>query len=94
VFVTLTAAYATVWHRGLTCKLLKLLPDRHMVHMIMKMVSYRRFTLTSGNIKRSKLRRLKNSVPQGSVLGPFLFNIYLSDLPTTTISKYRVFHNC
>ena len=25
----LTAAYDTVWHRGLTCKLLRLLPDRH-----------------------------------------------------------------
>ena len=27
VFVDLTAAYDTVWHRGLTCKLLRLLPD-------------------------------------------------------------------
>ena len=28
VFVHLTAAYDTVWHRGLTCKLLRLLPDK------------------------------------------------------------------
>ena len=35
VFVDLTAAYDTVWHRGLTCKLLRLLSDRHMIHMIM-----------------------------------------------------------
>jgi len=27
VFVDLTAAYDTVWHRGLTFKLLRLLPD-------------------------------------------------------------------
>ena len=27
LFVDLTAAYDTVWHRGLTCKLLSLLPD-------------------------------------------------------------------
>ena len=27
VFVDLTAVYNTVWHRGLTCKLLRLLPD-------------------------------------------------------------------
>jgi len=60
VFVNLTAAYDTVWHRGLTCKLLELLPDRHMVHMIMEMVSNRSFTLTTGNCKRSRLRRLKN----------------------------------
>jgi len=29
MFVDLTAAYDTVWHRGLTCKLVQLLLDRH-----------------------------------------------------------------
>ena len=48
VFVDLTAAYDTVWHRSLTCKLLQLLPDRHMVCMIMEMVGNRNFTLTTG----------------------------------------------
>ena len=38
VFVDLTAAYDTVWHRGHTCKLLRLLPDKHMVKMIMELV--------------------------------------------------------
>ena len=64
VFVDLTAAYDTVWHRGLTCKLMRLLPDRHMVHMIMEMVSNRSVTLTTGNGQRSRLRRLKNGVAQ------------------------------
>ena len=27
VFVNLTVAYDIVWHRGLTCKLLRVLPD-------------------------------------------------------------------
>ena len=88
MFVDLTAAYNTVWYRGLTCKLLRLLPDRHMVHMIMEMVSNRSFTLTTGNGQRSRLRRLKNGVPQGSVLAPLLFNIYTSDLPATISRKY------
>jgi len=70
VFVELTAAYDTVWHCGLTCKLLQLLPDRHMVHTIMEMVNNRSFNLTTGNSKRSRLRCLKNGVPQGSVLVP------------------------
>ena len=38
VFFNLTAAYDTVWHRGPTCKLLRLLPDKHMVRMIMELV--------------------------------------------------------
>jgi len=88
VFVDLTAAYDIVWHRGLTCKLLRLLPDRHMVHMIMEMVSNRSFTLTTGNGQRSRLRRLKNGVPQGSALALLLFNIYTSDLPATISRKY------
>ena len=37
VFVDLTAAYDTVWHRGLTCQLLWLLLDKHMVRMIMNL---------------------------------------------------------
>ena len=38
-----------VCHRGLTCKLLWLLPDRHIVRMIMEIVGYRRFTLEMAN---------------------------------------------
>jgi len=68
VFVDLTAADDNVWHRGLTGKLLQLLLDKHMVRMFMEMVGNRSFTLTTGNSKRSRLRRLKNGVPQGSAL--------------------------
>ena len=43
MFVNLTATYDTEWDRGLTCKLLQLPLDRHMVHMIMEMVGNRSF---------------------------------------------------
>ena len=70
VFVDLTAAYDTVWHRGLTCKLLRLLLDKHMVRIIMELVRNRSFTLTTGDNKQSRLRRLRNGLPQGSVSAP------------------------
>ena len=56
VFIDLTAAYGTVWHRGLTYKLLRLLPDKHMVRMIMELVLNRSFTFTTSDSKQSWLR--------------------------------------
>ena len=88
VFVDLTAAYDTIWHRGLTCKLLRLLPDKHMVRMIMELVRNRSFTLTTGDSKQSWLSRLKNGVPQGSVLAPLLFNMYTYDLSSMISRKF------
>ena len=92
VFVDLTATHDTVWHRGLTCKLLRLLPDKHVVkmnHMVnMELVRNRSFTLTTGDSKQSRLRRLKNGVPQALVLAPLLFNIYTYDLPSMISRKF------
>ena len=84
VFVDLTAAYDTVWHRCLTGKLLRLLPDKHIVWMIMELVRNRSFTLTTADSKQSNLRRLRNRLRQGLVLAPLLFNIYPYDLLSMT----------
>ena len=88
VFIDLTAAYDTVWHRGHACKLPRLMPDRHTVKMTMELVYNRSFTLTIGRGGKSRLRRLKNGVPQGSVLAPHLFKIYINDLLPTSSKLY------
>ena len=58
-----------------------------MVKMIMELVQNRSFTLSTGDGKQSRLRRLKNDVPQGSVLAPLLFNIYTYDFPSMIFKK-------
>ena len=59
-----------------------------MVQMIMELIRNRSFTFSIGDSKRSRLRRLRNGLPQGSVLAPLLFNIYTFDLPSTISQKY------
>ena len=84
VFVDMTAAYDTVWHRGLTCELLRLIPDKHVAKMIMELVQNQSFTLTTSDSKQSRLRRLKNGVPQSSVLAPF----YLTPIRTIFLPQF------
>ena len=88
ILLDLTAAYDTVWLRGLHLKLLQTIPDRHMVGFIMEMLTKHSFTLHTSDGQHSRLRHLKNGVPQGSVLAPMLFNIYFHDLPDTLSKKY------
>ena len=88
VLVDLTAAYDTVWHRGLVLKLLRLVPDRYIVHLIANTLSSHRFVLKTNDGQTSCPRCLKNNVPQGSSLAAMLFNIYLSDIPQTTSRQY------
>ena len=58
-----------------------------MVRVIMELVRNRSFTLTTGDSKQSRLRRLKNGVPQGSVLA-LLFNICTYNLPSMISRKF------
>ena len=56
--------------------------------MVMGLVQNRNFTLTIGNVKQSRLIRLKNGVPRESVLALLLLTIYVSDLGPITSSKF------
>ena len=93
VMVDLTAAYDTVWHQGLALKLLRTIPDRHLVRFIMNILSNRSFKLKTSTGQISRLRILKNGLLQGSTLSPILFNIYISDIPTTFSRQYSYADN-
>jgi len=84
-----TTTSVTAVKAACTCKLLRLLHDRRRIRLIMELiVGNRNFTLTTANGKRSRLRRPKNGVLQGSVLAPLLINNYTSDLPPTVSRKH------
>ena len=80
VFVDLSAAYDTVNHRRLLNKVLEMTGGVQLTDMIRTMMESRRFFVVL-NGKKSRWRRQRNGLPQGSVLAPMLFNIYTNDQP-------------
>ena len=87
VLVNLWAAYDTVWHCGLTLKLLKTIPSKEMVRVTMGMILQHHFHV---HIRKSKshCQTLLNGVLQGPVIVLALFNLYIYDAPTTVSRKY------
>ena len=88
IFFELTAAYDTVWLCVLHLKLLQMITDGYMVPFPMELLSNRSFQLRTSDGQVSRLRRIRNGVPQGSILTPILFNIYISDIMQTTSTQY------
>ena len=76
----LSAAYDTVNHRRLLSKVLEMTGDVQLTNLIRTMLENRRFFVVL-NGKKTRWRRQRNGLPQGSVLAPMLFNIYTNDQP-------------
>ena len=90
LFVDFEKAFDVINHSLLLRKLqlYKLSPE--LIHLILSFLSDRK-QLVMVNENSSDLMPVRHGVPQGSVLGPILFSIYVNDLPCFVKCKCEMF---
>ena len=87
LYADLSAAYDTVWIKVLKYKVTKLIPDMEVDLAIHDLLSNWSFCVSAGR-KTSRWKRLKNGLPQGSVLAPILFNFSTYDTPSQNAGNF------
>ena len=79
IFIDIEKAFDKVWHKGLLHKLDQLRIPAYLGKWIQNYLSSRYFKIKIGKIF-SEFKVIEAGVPQGSVLGPILFNIFFGIL--------------
>ena len=80
IFFDISKAFDKVWHKGLIFKLIKMNIPSYILKYIIDFLSDRKFKVSIGDTL-SDSGDILCSVPQGSVLGPILFLVYINDIP-------------
>lgn len=79
-------AFDSVWHKGLLFKMIKYKFPTYIVKLVKSFITKRSFHV-SINGCTSKTHNILAGVPQGSVLSPILYNIFMSDFKISSCVK-------
>jgi exonuclease III len=80
VFFDVAAAFDKVWHEGLFFKLYELGVPFYILTVIMDFLTDRTFVVKCGGAI-SSIKIIMCGVPQGGVLSPTLFSVYINNVP-------------
>ena len=86
----MSKAFDKVWHEGLIYKLKSFGISGNLLSLLSNFLS-ERFQRVVLNGQTSEWRIIKAGVPQGSILGPLLFLIYVNDIPDNLTSNVKLF---
>ena len=89
IFFDICKAFDKVWHRGLLYKLKKLKFSSKIILWVKEFLQDRTFKVRV-NDSFSNLFNIEAGVPQGGVLSPILFSIYINDIIFKSNNNIRI----
>ena len=90
VFLDISRAFDKVWGLGLIFKLKKIGIEGEMLNILSSFLEDRQQRVTMDGVC-SDWADIKAGVPQGSILGPIIFLVYINDLIEVVSSDIRIF---
>ena len=90
VFLAISKAFDKVWHEGLIFKLKQNGISGELLHILSYFLSNRKQRVVPNGQNSSRIN-VNAGVPQGSILGPLLFLIYINDLSYNLTSDAKLF---